>query len=285
MKRKLSDLTSAWMVMRAHPLLAFLNLAGLTTLLLSAWGWLYLPDSGALLVVSSILVALLAIVILLTLVSYTFLSYYREHHPMAILSSENIHPKERPLWRRTLTGLPWLAVWLMTFGLLCAILSWFGNQSLEWSKPLASWLTMLTQRPVSFYAVNAWLSGFIDFLQWVLLPMAWLALFAGLAGATVWGGGKRRWLWHSLRLLRAPGYWVLWLLFLTVGLWIPKLLVNWTPVLDGIPAATASMTIRFGVAWLLSFAGWLYFLSGLARLLQYPQQNVIVLRRPVADPG
>jgi hypothetical protein len=285
MKPRMNDLATAWKVVQSRPLLAILNLSSLTFLALAAWGWLYLPDSGVLLVVFSILVALLAVAILLTLVSYTFLSYYREHHPMPILSSENIHPKEKPLWRRTLSGLPWLAVWLLAFGILCAALSWMADQSLEWSKPAASWLTMLTQRPVNLYSMNAWLSGFVVFLQWVLLPMTLLAVFAGLAGATVWGGGKRRWLWHSLQLLHTPSYWVLWLLFLAIGLWLPKVLVNWTPTLDGIPAATASLVVRFGAAWLLCFAGWLYFLSGLARLLQYPQQNVIVLRQPVADPS
>lgn len=284
MKRWNALAATSWRAVRRQPLLALVNLGGLSALALAAWGWLYLPDSSVLLVGLSVLLALLAVAALLLLVSYTFLSYYRTHHPMPILASVNIHPKEKSLWQRTLTGLPWLALWLLLFGVLCAILSWFGGRTLDWSKPVASWLTMLTQRPVSFYTVNAWLSGFVDFLQWVVLPMALLAAFAGLAGAAVWGG-KRRWLRHALRLMLSPGYWVLWLLFLAVGLWLPVKLVNWAPALEGIPAATASMVVRFGLAWLISFAGWLFFLSGLARLLKYPQQNVIVLRRPVADPS
>ncbi len=275
----------AWRVVARQPLLALLNLVALPAAGLAAWGWLYLPDSNVGVVAASLLLALVVSLGLLLVVEYTFFSYYRSHHPMPIMGSVKIHPKEKSLWRRAISGLPPLVVWLAGFGLVCAGISVLQRQTLEWAKPVASWITMFTQQPVSFYSVNAVLEGVLDFVQWVALPMLFLAMFAGLAGAAVWGGGRKRWLRHSLSLLRLPQYWLAWFLFLGVAFWAPLQLTGWVPALDGIPAATASLLLRFGTAFLLLFLGWLLFLSALARMLKFPKQNMIIVRRSTPDPA
>lgn len=285
MKRWMSLPMGAWRAVQRQPLLAVVNLVAIPGLALAAWGWLYLPDSNVLVVGLSIVAALLVAIALLLLLQYTFLSYYRAHYPMPILASVNIHPKEKPLFRRAVAGLPLLALWFVAFGVLCMGLTFLQRQTLDWAKPLASWITMFSQRPVSFYSVNALLGGVIDFMQWVALPMLFLAAFAGLAGAAAWGGGKRRWLRHALRMLRLPQYWVLWFLFLGVGFWLPLQLVAWVPTLEGIPVATGSLLLRFGLAFCLLLLGWLLFLSALARMLKFPKQNMIVVRRATADPA
>ncbi|MCW5966098.1 MAG: hypothetical protein KIT83_18820 [Bryobacterales bacterium] len=275
----------AWRAVLRQPLLAGVNLVAIPGMALAAWGWLYLPDSNVLVVGLSMLAALLVAIALLLLLQYTFLSYYRAHYPMPILASVNIHPKEKPLFRRAVGGLPLLALWFVSFGGLCAGLTLLQRQTLEWAKPLASWITMFTQRPVSFYSVNVWMGNIIDFVQWVVLPMMFLAAFAGLAGAAAWGGGKRRWLQHALRMLRLPQYWVMWFLFLGVGFWLPARLMGWAPTLEGVPVATASLLLRFGLAFLLLLLCWLLFLSALARMLKFPKQNMIVVRRAMTDPA
>ncbi len=285
MKRWLSVPAGAWRAVKRQPQLALVNLAAMPAMAVTAWGWLYLPDSNVFIVLLSMLAALLMMLILLLLAEYTFLSYYRAHYPMPILASVNIHPKEKPLWRRAFSGLPLLVVWFLVFGLLCAGLSTLQRHTLDWAKPLASWMTMFTQRPISFYSVDAWLGGVIDVLQWVALPMLFLTSFAGLAGAAAWGGKKRRWMQHALRLMRLPQYWLIWFLFLTLGLWLPLQIVGWVPTLEGIPVATASLLLRFGLAFVLLFLGWLLFLSALARLLKFPKQSVIVVRGASADPA
>lgn len=285
MKRWLALPASAWRAMTRQPLLAFLNLVALPASGLAAWGWLYLPDSSVAWVIASFLLAFTVVVVLLLLVHFTFLSYYRAHYPMRILASVNIHPKEKSLLRRSLGALPLLTAWFVVFGLLCAALSLVNRQTIEWAKPIASWITMFTQRPVSFYHVDLWLGTVVDALQWVLLPMVFLAAFAGMAGAAAWGGRKRKWLHHALRLMKTPGYWVLWLVFLAVGVWLPGTVVDWVPVLDGVFPATLSLMLRFVLAVVLLWIGWLLFLSTLARLLKYPKQTVIQVRRPPENPA
>jgi|GEM_PF-1828249 len=285
MKRWIALPASAWRAVGRQPLLALVNLGGLAAVGLALWGWLYVPDSNVALVALSAVTAIALVAVLLLLASYTFLSYYRTHYPMAIEGSVPVHPKEKPLWRPAVAGLPLMAVWFVAYGLVCLVLGWISGSTLEWAKPIASWMTMVTQKPVSFYSVNQWLQYVVGFFQWVLQPMAFLAVFAGLAGYTAWGGVRERWLRHSLRLMFSPSYWAHWLLVLLVGLWLPIWLLQWAPEFETLPLATASLVARFGIALLASFLGWLFFLSGLARLLKFPKQNVIVLRRPIADPS
>lgn len=285
MNRWLAFFAGAWRAVSRQHLIALMNLAALPALALALWGWLYLPDSSVLWVAASSLVLLAALLVLLLLVQYTFLSYYRAHHPMPIQASVNIHPREKPLWRRALSGMPLLLVWFLVYGALCGSISLLQRNTLEWAKPVASWITMFSQRPVSFFTVNAWMDGLLDLLQWVGLPLLFLAVFAGMAGAATWGGNRRRWLRHSLGLLRLPLFWLLWLLFLAAGFWLPSRLITWTPELAGIPAATASLLLRFGLAFLLLFGAWLLLLSSVARMLQFPKQAVIVIRRTPPDPA
>ncbi|MCU0228359.1 MAG: hypothetical protein MUF01_12035 [Bryobacterales bacterium] len=275
----------SWRVVARQPLLALMNLAALPVAALAAWGWLYLPDTNVPLVLASLLLAVVLCLGLLLLAQYTFLSYYRQHHPMSVAGSLRFQPRQRSLWRPAWGGLPPLLLWLLVFGGICWAISSLQQRTLDWAKPVASWVTMFTQRPVSFYSVNAIFTGALDFLQWVALPLLFLALFAGLGGAAVWGGGRRRWLRHSLGLLRLPQYWIAWLIFLAVSYWAPIQITTWTPMLEGIPIATASLLLRLGLALALLFLGWLLFLSVLARLLKFPKQGMIVLRRSTTDPA
>jgi hypothetical protein len=285
MNRLLALPMSCWRAIFRQPLLALLNLAAIPTLALVAWAWLYLPDSNAGWIVVSLLVALAAVFCLLYLVTLTFLSYYRSHHPRPVYASVNIHPKEKPLFRRAFTSMPAVSLWFLLFGGICASLTWINQQTLEWSKPMASWITMLTQRPMSFYQVHRWLSGAVDFAQWILLPLLFLAFLAGIGGAAIWGGGRPLWLKHALHLLRNPAYWLVWILFLILSLWLPAQLFERMPVLDGIPVATASLLVRLAGTLALFGFGWLFILSALARFLKHPLQHGIVFRGTPPNPS
>ena len=276
---------SCWQTIARQPLLALLNLLAFPMVGLMSWGWLYLPDSHVLWIAVSLLIALVAIAGLLLLVTFTFLNYYRAHHPRPVYASVNIAPKEKPLLRRALLSLPAVSLWFLLFGGCCAALTWLNQQTLEWAKPIASWITMFTQRPMSFYTVHRWMATTIDLSQWVLLPLLFLAALAGIGGAAIWGGGRKKWIRHALQLLRTPAYWVIWLLFLAVSIGAPMILISKMPVLEGIPVATASLMIRLGITCLLLIFGWLFVLSALARLLKYPLQHGIVFRGTPPKPA
>jgi hypothetical protein len=218
-------------------------------------------------------------------VTFTFLNYYRAHHPRPVYASVSIHLKETSLLRRAMASLPAVSLWFFLFGISCAALTWLNQQTLDWAKPIASWITMFTQRPMSFYSVHRWLATAIDLSQWVLLPLLFLAALAGIGGAAIWGGGKAKWIRHALLLLRTPAYWVVWLLFLAVSFWLPMLLLSKMPVFTGIPVATASLLLRLFLGMLLLGFGWLFVLSALARLLKYPLQHGIVFRGTPPKPA
>jgi hypothetical protein len=165
------------------------------------------------------------------------------------------------------------------FGLLCGSITWLGGFTIEWAKPVASWATMLSQQPVTFLTVNAVFVWTLDFVRWVVLPLVFFASFAGFATAAVRKGRKRAWQGHALRNIKNPLYWAGWLAFAGLGLWLPAKLIGWVPAIEGIPAATASMVARFGVAMAVAIVCWLVFLSLLARLTKQPRESLIVLSR------
>jgi hypothetical protein len=261
------------------PLLLLLNLAGVPALVAAFWGWLYIPVSSVLLVIVSLATLAVLVTGLLLMMSYTYSAYYAEQHPLQPVSSQGIRLPSIPVAKRSLRALPALLGWFAVFGLLCGSITWLGGFTIEWAKPVASWATMLSQQPVTFLTVNAVFVWTLDFVRWVVLPLVFFASFAGFATAAVRKGRKRAWQGHALRNIKNPLYWAGWLAFAGLGLWLPAKLIGWVPAIEGIPAATASMVARFGVAMAVAIVCWLVFLSLLARLTKQPRESLIVLSR------
>ncbi len=277
MKRWVAAPVGAWKAVLKKPMLIGANLLGMPALSGGLWGWLYLPVSTVPLVLFSALLLVTLAAALLLLVVFTYNSYYVAHHPLQPVSSEGIHLPVTPLAKRSIAALPLCLLWFAVFGFLCTSITWLSAFTLDWAKPVASSLTMVSQRPVSFYTVNAVFVGVLDAIRWLLLPLVFFAAFAGLATATLRRGRIRLWQRNALRSLRNPVYWAGWLVFLALGVWVPSTLVDWVPVVEGIPMATASMLLRFGAALALAIAVWLLFLSLLARLTKQPRESVLVV--------
>lgn len=52
-----------------------------------------------------------------------------------------------------------------------------------------------------------------------------------------------------------------------VGAYLPHLLIGWHPRVAGLTMQTASLAIRFGLAYLLAVSAWLVLASLVARLV------------------
>lgn len=100
----------------------------------------------------------------------------------------------------------------------------------------AGWLA--SKSPVPF-----WVAGPLGVL--VLLPMASQA-----AGGGFPAGAARRILCHGR-------YWIAGAIAVVLGVLAPKLLLTWIPGVSGLTAQSASLTIRFGIAFLLAALSWL----------------------------
>ncbi|MCL4783952.1 MAG: hypothetical protein KJZ70_13035 [Bryobacterales bacterium] len=277
MKRSLVAPAGAWKAVLKKPSLFGANFVGMPALFGGLWGWLYLPVSSVPLVLLSVLLLLTLAAALLLLTVFTYNSYYVVHHPLQPVSSEGIRLPETSMPKRSIAALPVCLLWFAAFGFLCMSITWLNAFTLDWAKPVASSLTMVSQKPVSFYTVNAVFVGVLDAIRWLVLPLVFFAAFAGLATATLRRGRIRLWQHNALRSLRNPVYWAGWLVFLALGVWAPSKLVDWVPAIEGVPMATASMLLRFGAALALATAVWLLFLSLLARLTKQPRESVLVV--------
>ncbi len=277
MKNRGSAFAEAARVVFHGPGLLAANLIALPVLFVGFWGWLYLPVSNIPLVAGSVVLLLLLVAALLLLMIWSYCAYYTAHHPLRAVSSEGLHLPRTSIPRRSLAALPWVFVWFVVFGALLTAVNSLSAYTLDWAKPVASWLTMASQKPLSFYTVNAVFVGVLDAVRWFFLPGILLASFAGFATAALRRGRVRLWQRVALRVLRRPLYWLGCLFAAVAGLWIPQALIGWTPGIEGVPMATASMILRFGAGIVLAILAWLFVLSLVARLTKQPSENFIVV--------
>ncbi len=75
--------------------------------------------------------------------------------------------------------------------------------------------------------------------------------------------GSRRSAWRQT--VTSFGYWVGVILLWIAGLYLPDLLVNWVPEVDGLWKETASLTLRFALAIVLALTSWLALLALVAQ--------------------
>jgi hypothetical protein len=106
--------------------------------------------------------------------------------------------------------------------------------------------------------------------------LAWMAVFA----LAIWGSLKLKapaWLWILPAILllqlalpmKSPGrarFFLDTALLAAAGVYLPYKLIGWHPQLSGLAMQTASLAVRFAVAYLLAVSAWLILASLLARL-------------------
>ena len=123
---------------------------------------------------------------------------------------------------------------------------------------VASWLTFTLRTPVKPALVAGVFHAGFWLLRWAVLPVALLPLASGLAA-------KGR---PGAREMTAPRGWRFWLLtplLLLAGLWLPLVVVHWTPHMATFGLETASFALRALVAYLLFVASLLVLESLAAR--------------------
>jgi hypothetical protein len=115
----------------------------------------------------------------------------------------------------------------------------------------ASFLTMTLRRPVRPAAVLRGFDVAISVLRWVVVPVLFLPLLAGLAilgrgGFRCFGLLARRW-----------RYWVFTPVLLLCAVWVPFRILGWTPRSASSAVEMASFLARAAVAYGLFIAAWL----------------------------
>ncbi|HEX4999566.1 MAG TPA: hypothetical protein VFY29_15165 [Terriglobia bacterium] len=229
-----------------------LHLAGNAALAAAIYQWLWIPDRTVTDLALTAFAGLAIVALALWLHGGTLIYFRREHQSGAATLGG--------AFRLAARRLPALAVW----ALVVAFVGWAIMQLMNWQTPvsnwIASWLTLRLRRPVRPDTV-AWIYGWIVwFAAWVkwpfmLLPWAESALQNGFA-AYRWSNLTR-----PLRTSMRPRYWLQFLTVFVIGAVIPALLVNWQPAVEGIRAETASLVIRFLVAYVIAIAAWLVMAS------------------------
>lgn len=209
-------------------------LAGLAVL-----GFLYTPESNALMLAVSALLVLVAAGLLM--VSSTSAAYGLVH-------------RQAP-WRSVgpaLRALPLVVLALVIVGVLCGAAGWFETWWTSRAGEIDAAAIVagdVTQTQPLHTAVR-WL---VAFVQWVVVP-AWLAT------ALTWMAGYERRDVLGLKWLGAGLHWRLVLTTLVAVallVWLPWRWVYWRP--RGLPASTVEViftAVKLGVVYLLSQVAW-----------------------------
>jgi hypothetical protein len=142
-----------------------------------------------------------------------------------------------------------VALWVAAIAAVVGFAMWLGSYRARAGLSVASHLTLWFRHPVkpqsmgAVYFTLVWIAGIAGVLA--LLP------FAGRAAS---GAGAGR-AWRDWR------YWAPCAVLVAAGYWLPGLLVAWVPGFKGFGMQTASLLVRFAVAYAIALAAWL----GIAR--------------------
>jgi hypothetical protein len=131
--------------------------------------------------------------------------------------------------------LPWFAALVTVIG--CAW--WLNSYRPSVGLSIASHLTLWLRKPVKPETAGAVYTGLL-----------WLLGTAGVLSLLPFAAGSRQ-------ALRDWRYWAMAAVLVLAGLTVPSLLVHWVPKLPGFAAQTASLAVRFILAYAIALAIWL----------------------------
>ncbi len=169
-------------------------------------------------------------------------------------------------------GIPEQSVWQLLLSLLLAVAIIAGSGWLlaalfalrlcgrrEWLRAMAFVLLLL-----AMFFGGSWLNGSAPGVN----PLWFWSIGAFIVFAVLpWFAVVRAW------LIRRWQYWVAAAGVVIMGIYIPWKLIWWVPSLSGMTAQTASMAVRFGLAYLLAVAALLLFSGWMQRLAGEPAAN------------
>jgi hypothetical protein len=229
--------------MRRLYLLHFFGNAALAVLI---YEWLGIPDAKALDLAATFVLGLSILFFALWLQSGS-LVWFRDQQPAEL----------KPSFQSALRKLPAFAVAVLLTLILYWLINWLETITYSPATHFASWLTLKLRVPVPPARMYEGVQAGIWAVRWLIAP-AYVLPFLSAAAAHGWlafrGTGHR----DSPRY-----YWLKCVALTLVIVYIPALLIHWTPELKTIPMETASLAIRFLAAYLIFEAAWvaLMFLS------------------------
>lgn len=188
--------------------------------------WLGIPESRALTLVWSIFIAL----IILALASLTYTASF-------------LDPKQ---WSTVLRNAGPLLAAALAIALVYWLLAKWNAYSPTPAFKIASWLTLKTRRPFRPASFLHTAQIILWIVRWIILPVFLMPVLAAVAS-----NSRIRWRYTDWR------YWIEVPLLLLCCLRLPLFLIYWVPRLDGFFLQSASVALRFVIAYLLFGAGWL----------------------------
>lgn len=221
------------------------------------WFWLLIPESGAGSLLLSFTLAAVIGVGFLVLLGAT-LSWYADHH-----AGES--PTVRSAFGKGLRHFVWLAIWGLVPLAVCRMIQWAESYQYQLPTYLRSILPAGMRAHVSEEQL-LWLYQFIlAVLFWVVTLAAWLPPAAQLAARGFRGFGRegfRAW----GRSLRSLQYWLLVVVSVLAGVWLPMLLMDWK-LKQGTTFGVemTSLVGRLALAYLLALCAWMLLASAVGR--------------------
>jgi hypothetical protein len=205
-------------------------------LLAAIYGWLWIPDQTAVHLLAAIAAAI-AILLVASWLHASTLEHFRINHESG---EARVRVSFKPSKRRI--GL--FALWLVVLCAAIVLVLQLNDHLQPTANRIASALTLWLRRPFRPVSIANVLSIAVTGGAFILVPLVLLQL---------WNRSKR-----STFLLIYVG------LFLICA-YLPYRLIWWVPTFRGLYGQAASMTVRFGLAYLLSVTGWLVLASTLGR--------------------
>ncbi len=141
-----------------------------------------------------------------------------------------------------------MLAFVVLVGVVVGIVYWLSGYSGAAGAWLAAKVSYWRRRPSN---PNAWTSRY-GWMLWTVCAVALFGVFAWLAGGRML---PRRWT-----------YWLMCVGLVIAASWLPWKLLWWVPKFDTITAQTVSLTLRFGIAYLLWLGSLLLFAAGVRRL-------------------
>jgi hypothetical protein len=243
--------TAVWAVWNEKALWAIHVVANAVFAVL-IYEWLWIPDRTIPHLALSAISGLAIVGLILWLHAGT-LAHFRAAHT----------GEERRLsstFRTALHRLLPFSIW----ALILAFVMWSTFQLETYRTPAANWtasfLSLNLRVPVAPATVSSVFHWAIMLLALVVVPMLLLPL-----GSSAAREGFRSFAWRnakkSIRVAKRLRYWAAFGVFLILGAVIPYQLVWWIPEVDGLYPETASLVVRFLLAYVLAVTSWLLMAS------------------------
>jgi len=236
---------------RAARLVLLTQLVGNAVLLWMGYYWLGLAESRASTLLWSAFIALATVSLACWLHGATFTFFRGAGH--------------RPApFRSTLRNLPPLVLSALAVLTLYLLVARWSDSLPAGAARVASFLTLTFRKPVKPATALRVFGDAFWLLQWVVLPVLLIPLFAGVSSRG----------WRGFRefggLARKRLYWLQAPFLLICAVWLPLRLLGWVPHVGGFALETISFVIRAAVAYLLFVAACLLlaFLTARGKAVQ-----------------